>query len=270
MGIERFRFDGKRCVVTGAASGMGKETAKLLVELGGEVYGLDVAPVEVDGVAKALECDLMDPSSIESALDTIGGPIHALASVAGLPGAPFSDIDTITVNFIGARQLIETAVAKELLPSGSAVCCVTSFAGNGWEAQWDGIKELVTETPEFADAIAWCEDHKFAGYAPSKVAMNAYVGWRNPSLLEKGIRINAIGPGVTQTGMSKHFVEQMGEQFFENFPKPIGRDSRPDEQAYPVVFTLSDAASYLSGAVIYTDGGLSSGFTTGAITFSLG
>lgn len=266
MGIERFRFDGKRCVVTGAASGMGEATAQALVELGGEVYGLDIAPVKVTGIAKSLEVDLKDPKSIENVLDAIGGPIHALASVAGLPGAPFSEIDTITVNFIGARHLIETAFAKGMLPEGSAVSCVTSFAGNGWEMQWGNIQSLVAETPDFADAVSWCEANSFGGYAPSKVAMNAYVGWRNAALLKQGIRINAVGPGVTQTGMSKHFVAQMGEEFFENFPKPIGRDSRPDEQAYPVVFTLSDAASYLSGAIIYTDGGLGSGMATGAIT----
>lgn len=270
MGIERFRFDGKRCVVTGAASGMGAATAEALVELGGEVYGLDVAPVEVDGLAKSLECDLKDPASIESALDAIGGPIHALASVAGLPGAPFSEIDTITVNFIGARHLIESAVAKGLLPEGSAICCVTSFAGSGWEEQWPAVQELVTDTPDFADAVSWCEENNVMGYMASKQVMNGYVGWRSPSLLEGGVRINAIGPGVTQTGMSQHFVDQMGEEFFENFPKPIGRDSRPDEQAYPIAFTLSDAASYLSGAVIYTDGGLGSGMVTGGITFGLG
>lgn len=267
MGIERFRFDGKRCVVTGAASGMGAATATALVELGGEVYALDVAPVEINGIAKSLEVDLKDPAAIEAALESIGGPIDALASVAGLPGAPFSDIDTMTVNFVGARHLIESAVNRNLLPSGSAICCVTSFAGNGWENQWEFFKTLVTETPDFADAVAWCEEQPFAGYAQSKMAMNGYVGWRNPALLARGIRINAIGPGVTQTGMSKHFVAQMGEQFFENFPKPIGRDSRPDEQAYPIVFTLSEAASYLSGSIIYTDGGLASGITTGGITF---
>src|ERR1043166_5968606 len=89
MGIERFRFDGKRCVVTGAASGMGKEAAKLLVELGGEVYGLDIRAVDgVEGLAGSIEIALKDKDSIEQALSTAGGEIHALCSVAGLPGAP--------------------------------------------------------------------------------------------------------------------------------------------------------------------------------------
>jgi NAD(P)-dependent dehydrogenase (short-subunit alcohol dehydrogenase family) len=265
MGIERFRFDGKRCVVTGAASGMGKETARLLVELGGEVYGLDVRPVELDGLAKSIEVDLKEPDSIEAALASVGGQIHALCSVAGLPGAPFSDLDTITVNFIGARHLIETAVTGGMMPPGSAIGCVTSFAGNGWELQWPTVKELV-ETPGFRAAQVWCETKSFGGYGPSKVAMNAYVGWRNASLLQQGIRINAIGPGVTQTGMSPHFVAQMGQEFFDRFPKPIGRDSAADEQAYPLAFVCSDAASYLSGAVIYTDGGLGSGMVTGTVS----
>ena len=266
MGIERFRFDGKRCVVTGAASGMGKETAKLLVELGGEVYGLDVAPaIEVDGLAAAMQVDLKDPASIEDALAGVGGEIHALCSVAGLPGAPFSDLDTITVNFIGARHLVETAVARSMLPAGAAVGCITSFAGNGWEMQWATVKPLI-ETPGFDDAKQWCEANSFGGYGPSKIAMNAYVGWRNVALLQQGVRINAIGPGVTQTGMSQAFVDQMGQDFFDNFPKPIGRDSRAEEQAYPLVFACSDAASYLSGAVIYTDGGLGSGIVTGTVS----
>ena len=265
MGIERFRFDGRRCVVTGAASGMGKETAKLLVELGGEVYGLDIRPVEdVDGLAGSIELDLKDTASIEQALSTVGGEIHALCSVAGLPGAPFSDIDTITVNFLGARHLIETAVGRQMMPAGSAIGSITSFAGNGWEMQWGVVQELVTAT-DFDSGRKWCEANSFGGYGPSKVAMNAYVAWRNAALLQQGIRINAIGPGVTQTGMSQAFVDQMGADFFANFPKPIGRDSSADEQAYPLAFVCSDAASYLSGTVIYTDGGLGGGMVTGTV-----
>jgi NAD(P)-dependent dehydrogenase (short-subunit alcohol dehydrogenase family) len=98
-----------------------------------------------------------------------------------------------------------------------------------------------------------------------KVALNAYVGWRNIELLKQGIRINGIGPGVTQTGMSQAFLDQMGADFFEKFPKPIDRDARADEQAYPLAFVCSDAASYVPGTVIYVDGGLSSGIVTGTI-----
>ncbi|MHB8669182.1 MAG: coniferyl-alcohol dehydrogenase [Acidimicrobiales bacterium] len=266
MGVERFRYDGRRVVVTGAASGMGEATARALVELGAEVHGLDVNQVPLEGIARSVQVDLRDPFSIESALEAVGGPIHALFSVAGLPGPPFSDIDTMKVNFIGARHLVETAIERELMPPGSAVACVSSFAGMGWEQNMGTLAELL-RTEHFDDAVKWCEEHQFVGYAPSKQALNAYTAWRNVELLKHGVRLNTIGPGVTDTAMSPHFVSQMGQEFMDSFPKPMGRTSHAEEQAYPLVFLNSDAASYLSGVVMYTDGGLYGGLVTGAVSF---
>src|SRR5207244_2208724 len=100
-------------------------TAALLVELGADVTALDVKPTELAGVTSRL-IDLRDATSIAAAAGTIDGPIDAVFSVAGLPGAPFSDLDTVTVNFIGARHLIEALVPK--MRSGSAVACVASNA----------------------------------------------------------------------------------------------------------------------------------------------
>ena len=266
MGVERFRYDGRRVVVTGAASGMGEATARGLVELGAEVHALDVKEVSVDGISQSVNVDLRDPSSIEAALEAVGGPIHALFSVAGLPGPPFSDIDTIKVNFIGARHLIETAIARQLMPPGSAVACVSSFAGMGWEQNMAKLTELL-QTEHFDDAVKWCEEQEFVGYAPSKQALNAYTAWRNVELLKQGVRLNTIGPGVTDTAMSPHFVSQMGAEFMDSFPKPIGRTSTAEEQAYPLIFLNSEAASYVSGVVMYTDGGLYGGLITGAVSF---
>ena len=111
---DRFRYDGKRAVVVGGASGIGAATVAALVDLGAEVVAMDVAPVQRDDVA-VVQVDLTDKRSIERALDDCGGPIHALLSCAGVADGP----KLPAVNFIGQRHLIERAVEGDLLPRGS-------------------------------------------------------------------------------------------------------------------------------------------------------
>jgi NAD(P)-dependent dehydrogenase (short-subunit alcohol dehydrogenase family) len=65
--------------------------------------------------------------------------------------------------------------------------------------------------------------------------------------------------------MMPHFEQQMGKDFMDRFPKPIGRNSTPEEQAWPMAFLCSPAASYISGENIFTDGGCAGGIMTGSI-----
>ncbi|MBF4191991.1 dehydrogenase [Mycolicibacterium phlei] len=95
-------YAGKSVVVTGAASGMGEATARILVDLGAKVTALDIKPTTVD-VAASHHIDLRDRASIEEVAAAIEGPVDGLFSCAGLPGPPFSEWDTILVNFVGAR-----------------------------------------------------------------------------------------------------------------------------------------------------------------------
>src|SRR5215471_1691778 len=93
-------------VVTGAASGMGRATAQILVDLGAKVTAIDIKPTDVK-VSEFLEVDLRDPSAIDQAVAAIDGPVNNLFSCAGLPGPPFAEIDVVKVNFVGARHLAE-------------------------------------------------------------------------------------------------------------------------------------------------------------------
>ena len=86
MGIsELISYEGKRVVVTGAASGMGKATVEYLAELGAEILALDVSPIEA-GAWTAIQVDLGERASIDSVVEAIGAPVDRLFNVAGVAG----------------------------------------------------------------------------------------------------------------------------------------------------------------------------------------
>ncbi len=261
-------YHGRNVIVTGAASGMGSACAAILHDLGARVIGLDIneAGSNVDVYTRV---DLRDTDSIAAAANTIAAPIHALFSCAGLPGPPFSDIDVMLVNFVGARQLIEALVPK--MPGGSAIAWIASMGGLGWQEQLSNLLPFV-QTPDFATGRSWCESHPDvigpSAYAFSKQAINAWVAWRSYSLVRDGIRLNCLNPGPTDTPMMPYFEDGMGKDFMDNFPRPIGRNASPEEQAWPLVMLNSPRCSYVAGEAFHVDGGFLAAMTTGQLDFS--
>ena len=260
-------YEGKHALVTGAASGMGAATAALLVDLGARVTALDVKPVELAG-ATSVVVDLRDEDSIDEALDAVDGQVDALFSVAGLPGPPFSDLDTLKVNFIGARHMIES-----LLPSmaeGSGIACVASNAGLGWQIELDSLLPLIS-TSGFDSALEWVEANPGplaanTGYVYSKKCINVWVAWRAPSLIaERGIRLNNTNPGPTETAMMPSFEALAGKDLIDAFIGPSGRRSSAEEQAWPLLFLNSPRSSYIAGEALHTDAGFLAAQTTGQL-----
>lgn len=258
-------YEGKRVVVSGGGgAGMGAAAVTELVNLGAEVHVLDLKepPVKVAGYRSV---DLRDPDATAAAVDGIGGRVDALFNCAGLPGPPFPDLDVMVVNFVGMRHLAELVVPH--MPAGSAIASISSTAGAGWMANIAKWMPLVT-TDGFDAGRKWCEEHPddiAGGYAPSKEAIIVWTLWRSFGLAEKGIRINAISPGPTQTPMMPQFEANAGKEFMENFPVPLGRRSTPEEQAYPLVFLNSPAASFITGENLITDGGTMGATFTGNV-----
>ena len=115
MKADAFRYDGKRALVVGGATGMGAATAELVQDLGAEVVVMDYAPVTLDGV-KEINLDLRDKASIDAAVDECGGPIHALFSCAG---AADGTLGIEKINFIGHRHLIDRVIDKGYLGRGA-------------------------------------------------------------------------------------------------------------------------------------------------------
>ncbi len=257
-------YAGKRVIVTGAASGMGEACARLLVDLGAEVWGFDIKAVSVP-VKEYVETDLRDPGAIEAAIAHVGAPVDALFNCAGLPGPPFSKIDTMLVNFVGLRHLTEAALPW--MSAGGAIASVSSVAGMGYLVNLAKVRQLL-EVSEFGAARAWCEEHPDIanGYPFSKECIIVYTLMRGRALAEKGIRINCISPGVTDTPMLPHFYEQTGREWIEqNFQGFFGRSARPEEQAWPLAFLNSEAASFVTGANLFVDAGYTGALYTGQV-----
>jgi NAD(P)-dependent dehydrogenase (short-subunit alcohol dehydrogenase family) len=258
MNAGSFRYDGKRALVVGGATGMGAATAELVKDLCAEVVVMDYAPVTLAGV-KEISVDLRDKDSIDAALDTCGGPIHALFSCAGAAdGTPGIE----KINFIGHRHIIDRAIENGYLGRGSAIAMISSTAGLGWRANLDAVKEYLA-TPDFDAAVKWIEAHPDkATYIWSKQAINVYVAGQAFPLLQKGIRINAILPGPTDTPLARANAE-VWLGFGTDYRQDTGIEaSTPEEQAYPLVFLCSEAARYITGQTIVTDAGyISAGVT---------
>jgi len=260
-------YEGKNVVVSGAASGMGEAAAQILLDLGAEVTAIDVKPVAV-AAKNALEVDLRDPKAIEKAADSIAAPVDAVFSCAGLPGPPFSFVDVMLVNFVGARHLIERLIPK--MPAGSGIVCIASAGGIGWQQNLGTILALL-QTESFEAGKAWCEANPepFAAgegagaYLLSKQVLNAWVGWRGVDLIKKGIRLNCINPGPTDTPMMPSFVAAYGAQLIDVAQGPIGRHSTTEEQAWPLVLLNSPRMSYVSGEALFSDGGFFGALQTG-------
>jgi len=264
---DSLQFEGRRVVVTGAASGMGGACATILGQLGAEVHGLDIKPGTAP-VADFHLCDLGDRGQIDETVAAIGEPVDSLFNCAGLPTtAPGQEI--VLVNFTGHRHLTESLVPS--MPQGSSIGFISSVAGMGWVPNAAHLLELVA-TPDFASAKAWCEEHDDLvspnGYGFSKEAINAYVAKRGFELAPKGIRLNSINPGPTDTPMMPAFVETVGAEFLEKIPRPVGRNSRADEQAWALIMLNSARSSYTTATTLFTDGGFTGGLLTGSIDFS--
>lgn len=264
------RYDGKQVVVTGAASGMGHETARLLLDAGATITALDIAEVHLPDVTY-IKTDMGDPASIDAAVAQLPESVDVLMNCAGIPGGTrFTPIEVMKVNFLGLRHLTEAVLPR--IPAGGAVVNIASIAGGNWFSHIKELSELL-QAEGFAGGIAWCDDNSELlgdGYFISKEAVQYYTLFRSVAAIKNGVRVNAICPGVTDTKIMPDFRQSMGDAAINmTADVGIGRLASPDEMAPAMLFLGDSAASgYINGVNLVIDGGFSAAAATGQVDYS--
>jgi meso-butanediol dehydrogenase / (S,S)-butanediol dehydrogenase / diacetyl reductase len=238
-------LDDRIAIVTGAASGMGAATARLLTEAGATVLGADIAR----NAGIALVGDVSDPRFCDAAVAqtvALHGRLDILVNAAGVivrADAPATDDEAWTrqmrVNVDGTFFMCRAAIRQMRLQGSGAIVNYGSIWGSA------GGKGHVA-------------------YATAKGAVHNLTRSLALDHAREGIRINAVCPGEVDTPMLRgagRAVPLSDAQLAEMADRvvPNGRLAQPEEIGRVVVFLCSDAASYMTGALVPVDGGWSAG-----------
>ncbi len=227
---------GRLGIVSGAASGIGRAVAEHLVALGYRVVGLDLA-VPVDAPGFEIVCgDVTDWDWVSGAVAAAverHGPVAALVPAAGVAGVvgnrllpdPVAGRRILGVNIDGTLNLVY-ACWPSMQTGGGAIVLVSSMAAAR------GSRVVPVE------------------YSASKGAVESMVRHLSLTGGPVGIRVNAVAPGVIRTPMTDAFGPPAVDMI------PMGRVGEVSEVASVVGFLLSDAAAYVTGAIVGVNGGM--------------
>ena len=245
----------KKIIVTGAASGIGAESAKEIKRQGGTVIGIDLNQ-PANNIDEYIRADLTDPESIESAVRELPDGIDAICNIAGLP--PTKDrVMVLKVNFLGLRHFTELMISK--LNNNASIVNMASLAGFEWYKAGGQIKELLT-LRDFDRVEALCDRIGIANedgrpYFFSKETLIVWTMMNRWTWRDRGIRMNCISPGPVQTPILPDFLETLGERAEED-SRIMDRPGQPGDIAPLVAFLCSDGSSWIRGANIPCDGGM--------------
>ncbi len=249
-------LNGKQIVVTGCASGIGQEVARLAKKHGARVLGVDLAMTH-DHVDEHYRADLTDPYAIQDLVRLLPRGIDGLVNSAGLPPThPAAKV--LKANLVGLKRLTLDLMSK--MNEGASVVNLASLAGIGWPNQVSSILEA--DALDFDNVQAFVANHDAGdaggrSYFFSKEALIAWTMRNRWTWRERNIRMNCVSPGPVATPILQDFLDTLGARAEED-AKVMDRPGQAQDIAPVVIFLLSDGSGWIRGTNIPVDGGMSS------------
>jgi NAD(P)-dependent dehydrogenase (short-subunit alcohol dehydrogenase family) len=264
-----FSYEGRRVVVTGAATGVGAALIEVLAELGAEhVTVLDVKP-PTGPHDRYLEVNLADEAAVDAAAGELDGPVHALFNNAGV--ADTSPARTVIgVNYLALRRLSEALLNR--IPDGGAIVNTASTAGGQWASHIEQINALL-DIAGWKQTLDWTDANLEAlGVQPyffSKELVQVYTMRSSRPTIRRGVRTNSVCPSPIDTPLLDDFRKTMTDKLIDwNVSETNGRLVTPREVATVLAFLGSDAAAYVNGVNLLVDAGFTAAMTTGQVDFA--
>jgi NAD(P)-dependent dehydrogenase (short-subunit alcohol dehydrogenase family) len=243
------RLDGKVCVITGAASGIGAETTRLFQDEGAKVVGVDLSDDAVSDLA--IKADVTDPVAVEDVYSQAReqfGKIDVLFNNAGIsPDDDASILDTSVESW----DKVQSVNLKSVF-----LCCkfgIPHLLDNGGGS--------IINTASFVAVMGAAVSQ--ISYTASKGGVLAMSRELGVEFARKGIRVNALCPGPVNTPLLQELYANDPEKAARRFEHlPPGRFADVSEMSRAVLFLASDDSTYVNASTFLVDGGLAGAYLT--------
>jgi NAD(P)-dependent dehydrogenase (short-subunit alcohol dehydrogenase family) len=243
------RLEGKVCVITGAASGIGAESARVFAEEGARVVGVDLEPRSPGELA--IEADVTDEAQVKALYRRVREELGSVDVLFNNAGINPNEDTTVTETQLEAWQRVQDVNLRSVF-----LCCK-----HGIPHLVEGGGGSVINTASFVAVMGAAVSQ--ISYTASKGAVLALSRELGVEFADRGVRVNALCPGPVNTPLLRELFAKDPDKAAKRLVHvPMGRFGEPEEIARGALFLASDDSTFVTATAFMVDGGLSAAYLT--------